>query len=124
MPTGKSMHYVSGGDRLPPLTPVVYGDPPPKTTGLNWPHAEQNGLQEPQPMPTSLIAHTEQPRAAYRGRHPAARTMVRLYVDDGLTAPQVAERLGISAKTVRIHLKRAGVKLRDDRTGQNLPRQP
>jgi DNA-directed RNA polymerase specialized sigma24 family protein len=115
------MGYVSGGDRLPPLTPVVYGDPPPKPRGLNWPTSDPNQAQELPTMPTSLLAPTEQPRAAYRGRHPQVATMVRLYTD-GLSAPQIAGQLGIAAKTVRTHLKRAGIELRDDRTGQNLPR--
>lgn len=116
------MAYVSGGDRMPPLTPVIY-DPPtePKPRGLNWPPHNPDAPQD-QPMPTSLLAPTEQARAAYRGRHPQTATMVRLYTDQGLSAPQIAQELGIAAKTVRTHLKRAGIRLRDDRTGQNLPK--
>lgn len=116
------MAYVSGGDNPPPLTPVTYGPPSPRrTTGLNWPPHAHTDAQEAQPMPTTLIAPSEPARAAYRGTHPNVRTMIRLYIDEQLTAPQVAARLGISPKTVRTHLKRAGVRLRDDRTGQNLP---
>lgn len=64
----------------------------------------------------------ERPPRAHRGRHPLLRDMVRLYTVDGLSAPAVAELLGVMPKTVRSNLKRAGVELRDDRNGQNLPR--
>lgn len=121
MPTGKSMAYVSGGDRMPPLTPVVYAEPRPKRTGHDWPPHNPTDPREPT-MPTTRLAPSEPARAAYRGRHPHVATMIRLYVDDGLSAPAVAEAMGIAAKTVRTHLKRAGIDLRDDRTGQNLPR--
>lgn len=114
------MAYVSGGDRMPPLTPVTYGPPTPKQTGHNWPPHKPTNPQDP-PMPTTLLTPTEQPRAAYRGRHPQTATMIHLY-ENGLSAPQIATHLGIAAKTVRTHLKRAGIDLRDDRTGQNLPK--
>jgi hypothetical protein len=114
------MTYVSGGDRLPPLTPVTYGPPQPKRTGHDWPDRE-TGPQEPPPMPTSAAAPHEQTRSGVWGQHPQTATMARLYAE-GLSAPQVAAQLGIAAKTVRTHLKRAGIELRDDRTGQNLPK--
>lgn len=119
MVTGSSMSYVSGGDRPPPLTPVTYQPPRPKPTGLNWP--TRTPTQDPHTMPTSLLTPSQEPRAAYRGQHPQVAAMVRLYLDQQLSAPQVAAELGIAPKTVRTHLKRAGVKLRDDRYGQNLP---
>lgn len=46
-----------------------------------------------------------------------AHECVRLYVEDRLTIPQVAERLRISHRTVRRNLLAQGVTLRDDRKG-------
>lgn len=66
-------------------------------------------------------------RAAQRARRRAeidfkvqatANECVRLYVEDELTIPQVAERLRSSRRTVRRHLLDQGVQLRNDRIGR------
>lgn len=116
MPTGRPMGYVGGGDRMPPLTPVTYTGPTNRSTGHDWGHGNQKGPQERR-TPTQRPDSTPGPKP-----HPEVEMMIRLYVDDGLTAPQVAEAIGCAPKTVRTNLRRAGVELRDDRTGQNLPR--
>lgn len=41
--------------------------------------------------------------------------IVRLYVDEGLTAPQIVERIGCNRQTVYSHLNAAGIERRDDR---------
>jgi hypothetical protein len=38
--------------------------------------------------------------------------MVRLYVEDGLTSPQIGERMGVPQRTVHRYLKKAGAPIR------------
>lgn len=116
MPTGASMNYVSGGDRPPPLTPVIYTGPTNRSLGHDWGHDKQKPAQQPR-TPQYRPENTPGPKP-----HPEVAEMIRLYVDEQLTAPQVADAIGCAPKTVRTNLRRAGVQLRDDRTGQNLPR--
>lgn len=100
-----------------PLEPVIYGPPRNIPTGLDWPEPT---TPEP-PMPPPTPTRPPHRRGRNSGRHPQLATMIRLY-GQGMTAPAIADQLGCIPRTVRSNLRRAGVKLRDDRTGQNLPR--
>lgn len=110
------MAYVGGGERMPPLTTVVHGPSRPMPTGLEW---DSPGGQKRPPQSRTPAQRTDQTPGPKP--HPETSEMIRLYAE-GLTAPQVADTIGCAAKTVRTNLRRAGVELRDDRTGQNLPR--
>lgn len=112
MPSGTPINYVSGGDRQPPLTPVTY-QATPRPRGLNWGNTTTS----------HRTTHVRRPDGRPGPKpHPEVALMIQLYVEQQLSAPQVAEAIGCAPKTVRSNLRRAGVPLRDDRTGQNLPK--
>lgn len=125
---GNALHYVGGGDRLPPLHVVTYSEPPPKSRGLDW---DAHTAPQPLRQPTASIPVVKRaaPPRAPRPRpprtrtpatatHPQIETMIQLY-QRGATAPAIAETIGCIPRTVRTHLARAGIPLRDDRQGRS-----
>lgn len=55
------------------------------------------------------ILSRQQMSVERRFGEPLAVLLARLYVHDGLTYPQIAERLGVSVSTVNRWMKAAGV---------------
>ena len=45
---------------------------------------------------------------------PDKKTLTRLYVDQGLSLREIAEKLGLHQTTVHYHLKRYGIEARDN----------
>jgi predicted ArsR family transcriptional regulator len=54
---------------------------------------------------------------------PATVNAIRVRYKAGATVPTIAQELGVSADTVKRHLRNAGIPLRDDRTRGTGPTQ-
>jgi len=64
---------------------------------------------------TPLIRTAEQQRVEYAQGAPIEALLRRLYVSDGLTQPEVAERLGVSTRSVARWMAALSIPTRDNR---------
>lgn len=140
MVSGTNMAYVAGdGHRpIPMADDLLYrrahAPQEKKPAGLDWaamtPRCKACGEKSgqlnnddtcptcasPAPPPAPPVKKAAAPKPKGRPRKVAdAAEVVRLYVDETRTVPQVAETLGCSVPTIRRALKTAEVELRDDR---------
>jgi predicted DNA-binding protein YlxM (UPF0122 family) len=67
-----------------------------------WHHAVRRGAVQPRP------------EDVFRKPRGATRAQVQLLLADGLTQAEIAERLGISRPTVCFHMRRLGVRTREE----------